>query len=148
MGSHRVAHVGSRGRECSVMGETALGRHTTGAMPVRWKMNRYAQTKAFLDAERKYMEPPEDPTDTQAFEEKMQEIWDDRLMDIHGWMIEGITERPDDDLKALARMVRDNANGTYTTAVGAYVCKWILDYCEPSEEEIIDELNREPDERD
>ena len=90
---------------------------------------------------------PEPIEDTDAFQDRQLEIWNDRIMDATGYMLEGITERPDDDLRALARMVRDNQNGTYTEAIGAYISKWVTDYCQPSDDEVIDELQREPDER-
>ena len=85
----------------------------------------------------------EDITDTQAFEVRYLEIWEERVKDINGYMIEGITERPDEDLKALARMVWGNTTGTHTTTIGAYITKWVMDYCKPCDEEIIDILNDE-----
>ena len=96
---------------------------------------------ALAKLEAAHNEPPEDILDTPAFEDKMIEIWNERHMDINGYFIEGITERSDDDLKMLARLILGNTNGTHTTTIGAFVSKWITDYCKPSDSDVIEALN-------
>ena len=88
---------------------------------------------------------PEPIEDTDAFADKQLEIWKDRVMDIHGYMLEALSERPGEDLKGLARMIWGNQTGTHTIAIGAYITKWVNDYCEPSDDDVIEELNQEPD---
>ena len=85
-----------------------------------------------------------DLTDSQAFEDEQLRQWDDRIMDIHGYFIESLSEARDEDLTRLARMVRDNENGTFTIAIGALVTKLVVDYCKPDDESVLEVLNEEP----
>jgi len=90
---------------------------------------------------------PDPIEDTDEFIGRQELIWNDRILAI-GYMIEAIGETSDDDLKALARLVHDNQNGCHNIAIGMRVTKWIVDYCKPSDDEIIEMMNDEPDERD
>ena len=64
-------------------------------------------------------------------DDKYVQLWDERIMDLNGWFIESITEQPDSELMKMAKMVRDNQNGTYTTAIGALLTRWVLKYTKP-----------------
>ena len=92
--------------------------------------------RALAQWEDKMNQPPEYPEDSPDWEDKHMEMWDERIMDINGYMLEAITERPDDELKKLARLIRDNQNGTHTTTIGAIVSRWVIDYCKPSDHEV------------
>ena len=86
----------------------------------------------------------DDPTESEEFESEQLRQWDDRIMDIHGYFIESLSESSDEDLTRLARMVRDNQNGTFTIAIGALVTKLVVDYCKPDDESVLEVLNEEP----
>ena len=64
-------------------------------------------------------------------------------MDLHGYLMEAISERSDGELMILARRVRDNHNGAYTLSIGGLVSGWIMDYCKPSETDVIEALEKE-----
>ena len=83
----------------------------------------------------------DDITESEAFETLKLETWQERMADGSGYMLEAITEREASDLLKLGRMVRDNVNGTHTEAIGALITAWITEYCEPDDQDIIDELN-------
>ena len=64
-------------------------------------------------------------------DDKYVQLWDERIMDLNGWFIESITEQPDSELMKMAKMVRDNQNGTHTTEIGALLTRWVLEYTKP-----------------
>jgi hypothetical protein len=86
----------------------------------------------------------EDIEDTDEFQNKKLEMWKDKISDGAGYMLESISERSSSDLNRLGKMIRDNVNGTYTVAIGALVSKWVWDYCEPADDDVIEELREEP----
>ena len=85
-----------------------------------------------------------DLTDSQEFEDEQLRQWDERIMDIHGYFIESLSESSDEDLTRLARMVRDNQNGTHTEAIGVLVTKLVTNYCKPSDDDVLEVLNEPP----
>ena len=86
----------------------------------------------------------EDPTESAEFEAEQLNQWNDRIMDVHGYFLESLSERPTADLKKLARMVRDNQNHSYSAAIGGMITQWVLDYCKPSDDDVLEVLNEEP----
>ena len=84
----------------------------------------------------------EDITETDAFQDAKMEMWDERITDVP-YMLEAIGEQPDKDLAHLARLIKGNFTGIHTSVIGAYVSKWVCAYCEPSDDEVIEELNHE-----
>ena len=82
---------------------------------------------------------PEPIEDTDAFQDAKVEMWDERLSDPE-YMLEALGEQCDDDLKHLARLIKGNITGIHTSVIGAYVSKWVCAYCEPSDDEVIEEL--------
>jgi len=84
----------------------------------------------------------EDITETDAFQDKQAELWNDRILDI-SWMVEGITERSDIDLNMLARLIKGNQTGSHTTTIGAFITKWVNEYTEPDDSEVISELEKD-----
>jgi len=81
----------------------------------------------------------EDITETDAFQDKKVEMWDERLSDPE-YMLEALGEQCDDDLKHLARLIKQNFTGNHTGLIGAYVSKWVCAYCEPSDDEVIESM--------
>ena len=88
----------------------------------------------------------EDITESLAFEDKRIEMQDERINDLNGYLIESITERSDADLKKMAKYAMD-ASEHASILLGKLVRDWILQGTEPSDDEVIDELQQEPDER-
>ena len=89
-------------------------------------------------------EPPEDIMDTPAFEAMQLLMWEERILDTRGYMIEGIMEQSDDALNSLAMMINRNQTGTYTIAIGRAVSDWVTEHCEPSTEDVLEKLNEKP----
>jgi hypothetical protein len=87
---------------------------------------------------------PDPIEDTDEFQDKKLEMWNEAIMDT-SYMLEAIGERPEDDLKMLARAIRGNQNGTHTVAIGAWVTEWVTKYCEPRDDEVLEELNQNGD---
>jgi hypothetical protein len=100
--------------------------------------------RALARMEAKHNEPPEDVLDTPAVEAKKLEMWNERILDINGYFIEGISEQPDYELNRLAMMVKNNQNGTHTETIGACVSRWVISHCKPSNDEVIEALNEKP----
>lgn len=61
-------------------------------------------------------------------------------MDIRGDFIEAIGEQDDEALTVLARMVRDNQNGTHTEAIGKIFSGLIIEYCEPDADAVKESM--------
>ena len=107
----------------------------------RDRQARNARTLAAI--EDRAAEPPEDFLDSQEFEDAKLDLWDERMADIHGYMIESITELPDADLKLLADWIMKNQTGAFTTAIGAKIAKRVIDYCEPEDYEVIETFDKD-----
>ena len=69
-------------------------------------------------------------------------LWEERVKDV-GSLIEAITEQPDETLKLLGRLIWDNQTSTHTISIGAMFSKIVIDYCEPTDEQIIEELEKQ-----
>ena len=88
-------------------------------------------------------EPPEEIEDTVEFEQAKLRLWDERIYDLHGYLVEAITERDDGDLKRLAYWIANNQTGAYTVNIGAAITSWVMDYCEPENDEVMETFDKE-----
>ena len=68
-------------------------------------------------------------------------LCEERVKDV-GSLIEAITEQPDETLKLLGRLIWDNQTSTHTISIGAIFSKIVIDYCKPTEELIIEKLEK------
>ena len=85
---------------------------------------------------------PEPIEDTDAFQDKKVEIWDERISD-PAYFMEAIGEMDEAAARRLATYVRDNQTGTYTTSIGAAISACVTNYCEPEDDDVISELEKE-----
>lgn len=106
--------------------------------------DRIARNERTLAAwEDKLNQPPEDFEDSQEFEDAKLDLWDERIADINGYMTEAITEQPDKNLKSLAYWIKNNQSGAYTTNIGAAITKWVMNYCEPENDEVMETFDKD-----
>ena len=85
-----------------------------------------------------------DPEDLPGFVEVKREVWNERITDATGWMLDAITERTTEDLEILAKLIRDNGTGTHTITIGSLISGWVLEYTKPDTETVLSELERRP----
>ncbi len=86
-----------------------------------------------------------DPTETPAFEETKTELMERRIRDVEGYFLEAFTEADTPQLKKLSEAVLLTADGESTLRIGEIVRKMVESYCEPNDEEVIEDLNQEED---
>ena len=82
----------------------------------------------------------EDPTDTQAFEDKAAELLRERIADTYGYQQEAYTEAPDDARRWLTQALLDGNE----LLVGKLFLSIIQTGCKAPDDEIIEALNEEP----
>ena len=100
--------------------------------------------RALARIEDRMNEPPEDFRDSPEWEDKKQELWDEMILDI-AVFTEAITEMPDVELLKLARIVVKGHPGYGADIIGLRIREWVIKYCEPADDDVDAEFNKEPD---
>jgi hypothetical protein len=86
---------------------------------------------------------PEPIEDTDRFIDKKLDMWDERISDPE-YMLEALGEHQGDELKILARLIKANGfSGIHTMTIGSYVSKWVTEYTEPSDADVIEAMKGE-----
>ena len=102
----------------------------------------YYPAGAYDDPNAPYNQP--DPIeDSDEFQDEKLAMWTERISD-PDYALEALGERDTADIKRLAHLIVKNQNGTHTETIGSLVTKWVVDYCEPSDDDVLDVLNEEP----
>ena len=85
----------------------------------------------------------DDPTESAAFESKKDDIIEERFKDLTGWFLEGITESSDSNLAELRDAIQSGDN----LKAGDIVSDMVYRYITPSDEDVLEVLNEEGDDR-
>lgn len=97
--------------------------------------------RAMRANERTYLEPPEYIEDNPDWQDKRQDMTDERVLDLNGYLLEGITERPESDLLALATLINGDDDMAGNAAIGILVRRWVREYCTPDDEDVTEALH-------
>jgi hypothetical protein len=88
----------------------------------------------------------DDPIDTPAFEDKREEMSKERIQDVAGYFLESFTEAEMTQLQELVDAVLAPASEQSSWRIGDIVRDLVEGYCTPTDEQVLEELNQEPDE--
>jgi hypothetical protein len=86
----------------------------------------------------------DDPTDSPDFEDKREELTIDRIQDVEGTFLESFTEADTLRLQELSEAVLLPADEKSSIRIGDIVRQMAEDYCTPTDEQVLEELNQEP----
>ena len=84
----------------------------------------------------------DEPTESAAFEDKKDDMIQERLDDLTGWFLESITESSDENLTEL----RNAIEAGDSLKAGDIVSDMVYRYITPKDEDVLEVLNQEPDE--